>query len=209
MFEQQICFDANCWDSWTSAKGDNSIRLRFIEQGKSEATTLNIQLSIFSSHLERWPRSPDERGLPFGRKQVYLRALLEALSGLILDLLAADAELIWEARLQLPFFHFVSGSGHAVQYQPDENSDPRLQPWHCSTTWWQIPPLYEHPSADINGHSIPSFMVVQFIGITPFTEKICIKKAGKELNPAGTENSKLAEYNGTDFKCQYKYHDIF
>jgi hypothetical protein len=150
----------------------------------------------------RRPRSSGERGLPIDRKQVYLRALLEALSGLILVLLAAAAELTWEAILQLPFFHLTTGSGHAVQYQPDENSDPRLQPWHCSTTCWQIPPLYEHPSADINGHSIPSLMVVQIIGITPFIEKICIKKAGRELNPANTENLKLAEYNGTLFKCQ-------
>jgi len=83
---------------------------------------------------EKVPRSFDERGLPFDRKQVYRRALLEALSGLILVLLPTDAVLTWEARLQLPFFHFVSGSGHAVQYQPDEYSDPRLQPWHCSMT---------------------------------------------------------------------------
>jgi len=62
------------------------------------------------------------------REQVYLRALLEALSGLILVLLALDAELTWEARLQLPFFHLISGSGHAVQYQPDVYSDPRLHP---------------------------------------------------------------------------------
>ena len=76
----------------------------------------------------------DERGLPIDREQYYLRALLEALSGLILVLPAFDAELTCEARLQLPFFHFVSGSGHVVQYQPDEYSDPRLQPWHCSMT---------------------------------------------------------------------------
>jgi hypothetical protein len=75
-----------------------------------------------------------ERGLPFDRKQAYLRARLEALSGLILALLEAAAELTWDARLQLPFFHFTAGSGQAVQYQPDENSEPRLHPWHCSTT---------------------------------------------------------------------------
>ena len=84
--------------------------------------------------MERRPRSTDERGLPIDRKQFYLRALLEAVSGLIFALEAADAELTWDARLQLPFFHFTDGSGQAVQYQPDENSDPRLQPWHCSTT---------------------------------------------------------------------------
>jgi hypothetical protein len=75
-----------------------------------------------------------ERGLPNDRGQNYLRALLEALSGLILALVVAAAELTWDARLQLPFFHFIAGSGHAVQYQPVENSDPRLQPSHCSTT---------------------------------------------------------------------------
>jgi len=52
-------------------------------------------------------------------------------------------------------------------------------------------------------------MVVQIIGITPLLSKFCIKKAGEKLNPADTENSKLAEYNGTDFKCQYKYYNIF
>jgi hypothetical protein len=105
---------------------------------------------------------------------------LEALSGLTLTLVVLVAELTWEARLQLPFFHFTDGSGHEVQYQPEENSLPRLQPWHCSTTCWQIPPLYEHPLADINGHSVPSFMVVQIIGITPLDRvKFGIKKAGK------------------------------
>ncbi len=84
--------------------------------------------------MDKRPRSIGERGLPIDRKQVYLLALLEALSGLILALVETDAELTWDARLQLPFFHFTDGSGHAVQYQPDENSDPRLQPWHCSTT---------------------------------------------------------------------------
>jgi hypothetical protein len=68
------------------------------------------------------------------RKQDYLRALLEALSGLILAVVEAVAELTWLARLQLPFFHFIAGSGHALQYQPDVYSEPRLQPWHCSTT---------------------------------------------------------------------------
>jgi len=67
------------------------------------------------------------------RKQIYLRALLEALSGLILVFAAVVAVLTCDAMLQLPFFHFVAGSGQAVQNQPDENSEPRLHPWHCST----------------------------------------------------------------------------
>ncbi|CAB1063333.1 hypothetical protein D1BOALGB6SA_8116 [Olavius sp. associated proteobacterium Delta 1] len=52
-------------------------------------------------------------------------------------------------------------------------------------------------------------MVEQIIGITPLIEKICIKKAGRELNPANTETSKLAEYNGTSPKCQQKCYNIF
>jgi hypothetical protein len=93
----------------------------------------DFQSSLFNGlKTGKVPRSFNERGLPFDRKQAYRRALLEALSGLILVLLPTAAELTWEARLQLPFFHFNSGSGHAVQYQPDEYSDPRLQPWHCS-----------------------------------------------------------------------------
>ena len=43
------------------------------------------------------------------------------------------AALTWDAMLQFPFFHFAEGSGQDAQYQPDENSAPRLQPWHCST----------------------------------------------------------------------------
>lgn len=74
------------------------------------------------------PRSNRERGLPFDRKQGYLRALLEAFSGLILAEAAAAALVTWVAMLQLPFFHFNDGSGHAVQYQPDDSSAPRLQP---------------------------------------------------------------------------------
>jgi hypothetical protein len=98
----------------------------------NEATSSNIQSSIFNIH---WSGDPAQKRAGFtDRSQTYLRALLEAFSGLILALAEVDVELTWEARLQLPFFHFTDGSGHAVQYQPDENSDPRLQPSHCSTT---------------------------------------------------------------------------
>ena len=96
---------------------------------------LSGKYSIFNfNSSKKNPAHLRERGLPIDRKQSYLRALLEAFSGLILALAAVDAALTWEARLQLPFFHFTDGSGHAVQYQPDENSDPRLHPSHCSTT---------------------------------------------------------------------------
>jgi hypothetical protein len=87
------------------------------------------------------PRSTLERGLPLDRKPHYLFLLFDALSGLIFDLTALEAESMWEARLQLPTFHFKEGSGYALQYQPAENSALRLQPLHCSTISWQIPPL--------------------------------------------------------------------
>jgi hypothetical protein len=58
---------------------------------------------------------------------------LEAFSGLILAFAAPVAALTWDAMLQFPFFHFFEGSGQAEQYHPEENSAPRLQPWHCST----------------------------------------------------------------------------
>jgi hypothetical protein len=66
---------------------------------------------------------------------------LDALSGLIFALEALEVEATWDAKLHFPFFHFAEGSGQAEQYQPDENSALRLQPWHCSTISWQIPLL--------------------------------------------------------------------
>jgi hypothetical protein len=73
------------------------------------------------------------------------------------------------AKLQSPFFHLTEGSGQAAQYQPEENSETRLHPWHSSTIGWQPPPLKEQPFFVIKMHSILSFTVVQTIGITPFT----------------------------------------
>jgi hypothetical protein len=74
----------------------------------------------------------------------------------------------WVAKLQSPFFHLTEGSGQAVQYQPEENSEARLHPWHSSTIGWQPPPLKEQPFFVIKMHSKVSFTVVQTIGITPF-----------------------------------------
>ena len=45
----------------------------------------------------------------------YLAARLDALSGLIFWALEAGIVFTWVARLQLPFFHFASGAGQAVQ----------------------------------------------------------------------------------------------
>ncbi len=94
--------------------------------------------------------------------------LLEALSGLILEFLIWGSFVTWVAKLQFPFFHLTEGSGQAVQYQPEGNSEARLHPWHSSTIWWQAPPLKEQPFLVIKTHSNPCFTVVQSIGITPF-----------------------------------------
>jgi hypothetical protein len=78
--------------------------------------------------------------------------------------------------LHFPAFHFNSGSGHAVQNQPEENSELRLQPLHCSVISWQIPPLYEHPLFVMKGHSIPSLIDVQTNLTTSFTNNKNLKK---------------------------------
>ena len=44
----------------------------------------------------------------------------------------------------------------------------RLHPWHFSSISWQMPPLKEHPFADMKGHDFPCLTVVQSIVITPF-----------------------------------------
>jgi hypothetical protein len=66
---------------------------------------------------------------------------LDALIGLTFAFFPTTIEETCVARLQFPFFHFTEGSGQALQYQPEENSSLRLQPSHCSTITWQIPPL--------------------------------------------------------------------
>jgi len=77
--------------------------------------------------------APAERGLPLDRWPDYLFVRLAALSGLILVWTEPTVLVTCVARLQFPFFHLIEGSGHAVQYQPDANSPPRLHPLHCST----------------------------------------------------------------------------
>jgi len=67
-------------------------------------------------------------------KPAYLLFRLDAFSGLIFAFALVDSTAIWVARLQFPFFHLTEGSGQAVQYHPEESSEPRLQPLHCSTT---------------------------------------------------------------------------
>jgi hypothetical protein len=66
---------------------------------------------------------------------------LDAFNGLTFAAASLTALTTWDARLQLPFFHFNFGSGQAVQYQLLENSMVRLQPLHCSAISQQIPPL--------------------------------------------------------------------
>jgi len=87
------------------------------------------------------PRSSNERGSPENREPDYLFPLLDAFSGLILAFDTEFSLAICDAMLQFPFFHFNEGSGHAVQNHLEENSALRLQPLHCSTISWQIPPL--------------------------------------------------------------------
>jgi hypothetical protein len=114
------------------------------------------------------PRPERGRGLPSDRKNGYLFPRFDALSGFSFVFVEEELAAMWVARLQLPFFHFDDGSGHAVQNQPDEYSRLRLQPSHFSTISWQIPPLKEHPFAAMKGHSIPSLTVVQTNGTTSF-----------------------------------------
>jgi len=71
----------------------------------------------------------------------YRLARLEALSGLILASAFAVVMRRWVARLQWPSFHFMVGSGQAVQYYPEGCSMMRWQPSHASTTSRQDPPL--------------------------------------------------------------------
>jgi hypothetical protein len=63
----------------------------------------------------------------------YFRERLEAFSGLTFWEASATLVLAWVARLQLPVFHLVEGSGQAAQYHPEEISSVRLHPLHCST----------------------------------------------------------------------------
>jgi len=93
---------------------------------------------------------------------------LDALRGLSLVLTSTGVFTTWVARLQLPFFHFKDGSGYDVQYQAEEYSVLRLHPLHFSTISWHIPPLYEHPLADMKGHSLLFLTVVQTIFVTTF-----------------------------------------
>ena len=92
-------------------------------------------------HGEKNPRPLWERGFPFDGKLHYRLPRLDALSGLSFAFAEEIAAEMWDARLQFPFFHLMEGSGHAVQYQAVEASKARLQPLHCSTISWQIPPL--------------------------------------------------------------------
>jgi hypothetical protein len=98
----------------------------------------------------------------------YRPPLLDAFRGLILVFPFSVSPLRWVAKLQLPLFHFVAGSGHVVQNQPDSNFTARAQPSHSSMIEWQVPPLKVQPFFFIKTHSIPFFTVEQSIGITSF-----------------------------------------
>jgi hypothetical protein len=97
------------------------------------------------------------------QEKSYFLERLDALSGLIFCVFSAMLVLTWVARLQLPFFHLIVGSGQAEQYQPDVTSRVRLHPLQFSTISWHTPPLYPQPLAVMKPHSIPSRTVVHFI----------------------------------------------
>jgi hypothetical protein len=82
--------------------------------------------------FKKKPRLTQKRGSPNCPKPRYLFLLarFDAFSGLILIFETETPALIWVARLQLPFFHFDAGSGHAAQYHADACSDDRAQPSH-------------------------------------------------------------------------------
>ncbi len=96
-----------------------------------------------------------------------------------------------------------------MQNQPEENSEPRLQPLHCSTISWQIPPLYEHPLFVMKGHSIPSFKVVQTNVTTSFADNKNLKKGREinlpDLNKKNRNLEKPTKHNQAITACQYNF----
>jgi len=50
---------------------------------------------------------------------------------------------------------------------PPEKSFARSQPWHCSLTGRQPPPVKEQPLGFMKVQAVPAFKVVQSMGITP------------------------------------------
>jgi hypothetical protein len=71
---------------------------------------------------------------------IYRPPLLDALIGLTLAWAAAVAT-ICVAKLQLPLFHLIAGSGQDVQYQPDSIWVARPHPWHEAVISWHSPLL--------------------------------------------------------------------
>ena len=98
---------------------------------------------------------------------------MDALSGLTLLFSILTTSFTWVARLHLPFFHLVDGSGQAVQYHPEEYWEVRPHPSQASTAGWQQPPLNEHPFFVMKIQSTPGFTVEQSMGITSFS---CVRR---------------------------------
>jgi hypothetical protein len=98
-----------------------------------------------------------------GRQKDYFLERLDAFNGLIFCADSDMLELTCVAKLQLPFFHLVVGSGQAAQYHPEAISRVRLHPLHCSTISRHTPPLYPQPLAVMNPHCMPFRTVVHFI----------------------------------------------
>jgi len=66
---------------------------------------------------------------------------LDAFKGLTLAFAVTTFETTCVAKLQFPRFHFMAGSGHELQYQPDSFWVARPHPWQDSITSWHDPPL--------------------------------------------------------------------
>ena len=144
-----------------------------------DARSLIANRKLGPSHLQQRSRNTSEHRKPrharvmagfssnwLNRWWNYFLERFEALSGLIFCVVSEMLVLTWVARLQLPFFHLMVGSGQAEQYQPVAISRVRPQPLHCSTISWQTPSLYPQPLAVIKAHSLPLRTVVHFIDVT-------------------------------------------
>jgi len=68
------------------------------------------------------------------RRKNYLAPRLDALMGLSLAFSCLTVMVTWVAILQTPFFHFVAGSGAALQYHPVSYSLLLAHPLQASAT---------------------------------------------------------------------------
>ena len=107
---------------------------------------------------------------PSGQRPCYFleaAARFDALRGLIFWFSSEALRWMWVAKLQAPRAHLALGSGATAQSSPSGEATVREQPWHCSTTVWQRPPLKLHPFFVMKAHSTPCFKVIHCIFFPP------------------------------------------